>query len=57
MAVSWTGTLSIKDAKGKVHAIGAPRNGNTNRTLHAVGATYGVHKLATDPPHWSIDGH
>jgi hypothetical protein len=25
--------------------------------LHALGATYGVHKLATDPPHWSSDGH
>jgi len=57
MAVSWNGTLPIKDANGKTHAIGAPRNGNTNRALHAVGATYGVHKLATDPPHWSIDGH
>jgi len=25
--------------------------------LNAVGATYGVHKLITDPPHWSSDGH
>jgi hypothetical protein len=25
--------------------------------LHAVGATYGVIKLLTDPPHWSDDGH
>lgn len=25
--------------------------------LHAVGATYGVFKLLTDPPHWSDDGH
>ena len=24
--------------------------------LHAVGATYGVIKLVTDPPHWSEDG-
>src|ERR1044072_2266503 len=57
MAVSWNGNLTIKDATGKTHTIGAPRNGNANRALHAVGATYGVHKLATDPPHWSIDGH
>lgn len=25
--------------------------------LHAVGATYGVQKLVSDPPHWSDDGH
>lgn len=25
--------------------------------LYEVGATYGVHKLVTDPPHWSDDGH
>lgn len=24
--------------------------------LHGVGASYGVHKLASDPPHWSSDG-
>ena len=24
--------------------------------LYAVGATYGVHKLRSDPPHWSADG-
>lgn len=57
MNVSWSGTLSIKDATGGTHAIGAPRNGNTNAALHAVGRTYGVHKLLSDPPHWSIDGH
>ena len=25
--------------------------------LHAVGASYGVHKLVSDPPHWSANGH
>ena len=25
--------------------------------LHALGATYGVIKLVSDPPHWSDDGH
>ena len=29
----------------------------TAANLHALGATYGVHKLASDPPHWSSDGH
>jgi hypothetical protein len=23
----------------------------------ALGASFGVHKLLTDPPHWSDDGH
>jgi hypothetical protein len=57
MNVDWDGTLSIRDAAGKVHALGAPRSGESNTGLHAVGATYGVHKLVTDKPHWSIDGH
>jgi len=30
---------------------------NANTSLHAVGASYGVRKLATDAPHWSHDGH
>jgi len=57
MNIDWTGALSITDANGRVHAIGAPRNGKDNRALHAVGATFGMHKLVTDAPHWSIDGH
>ena len=57
MNIGWSGTLSIKDASGATHAIGAPRNGVDNRALHAVGASYGVHKLIGDDPHWSIDGH
>jgi hypothetical protein len=57
MTIGWTGILSIADANGKVHAIGAPRSGETNHELHAVGATYGVHKLLSDAPHWSSTGH
>ena len=56
MNIGWSGTLSIKDASGATHALGAPRNGKDNGGLHAVGTSYGVHKLSTDPPHWSIDG-
>lgn len=29
----------------------------TLSTLNSIGATYGVHKLISDPPHWSDDGH
>jgi hypothetical protein len=37
--------------------LGAPQSGITNATLHAIGATYGVHKLLSDTLHWSLDGH
>ena len=57
MNIGWSGTLSIADANGVRHAIGAPRSGETNRNLHAVGATYGVKKLLSDAPHWSSTGH
>lgn len=57
MTIGWNGTLKIKDATGKTVEIGAPRNGNDNVQLHKVGATYKVMKLATDPPHWSDNGH
>jgi D-alanyl-D-alanine dipeptidase len=29
----------------------------TEQDLHNLGASYGVHKLVSDPPHWSDDGH
>ena len=29
----------------------------TERDLHNLGASYSVLKLASDPPHWSDDGH
>jgi hypothetical protein len=56
MTISWTGTLKIANHNGKEFCIAStPRSGD-NRDLHAVGATYGVIKLVTDPPHWSWDG-
>jgi glycerophosphoryl diester phosphodiesterase len=42
---------SIVDAAGT--SIGITRLSD----LNAVGATFGVIKLASDPPHWSEDGH
>lgn len=56
MTIDWTGTLQIRDKAGRTRAVGAPRSGNTNTDLHAIGATWGVRKLASDPPHWSDDG-
>ncbi len=57
MSVSWTtAELKIKDAKNNEVVIkGAVKNG-ANRELHAVGESYGVIKLVSDPPHWSADG-
>jgi hypothetical protein len=57
MTITWAGTIRIKDATGASRDIGAPRSGQTNTALHRVGASYGVIKLVSDPPHWSSDGH
>jgi len=57
MTIGWQGTLNIRDFNGQTHAISSsPRNGS-NPDLIKVGATFGVIKLASDPPHWSDDGH
>ena len=57
MTISWQGDLRITNAQGvQVLINSGPRNGG-NQLLQQVGAGYGVRKLATDPPHWSIDGH
>jgi hypothetical protein len=54
--ITWEGTLKIKNADGDIVEIGAPRNGSSNDTLAEVGASYGVYKLDSDPPHWSYNG-
>lgn len=57
MNVSWSGALAVRRKNGSVKTIASlPRSG-LNHDLWDVGATYGVHKLATDKPHWSINGH
>ncbi|HEX5273275.1 MAG TPA: hypothetical protein VFW33_22415 [Gemmataceae bacterium] len=56
MTIRWAGTLSIKDRAGKVVKIASEPRGGDNKELHAVGATYGVVKRPSDPPHWSTDG-
>jgi hypothetical protein len=57
MTIGWNGTIQVEDAKGKKHPLGAPRSGESNTKLHEIGATYGVKKLLSDPPHWSDNGH
>jgi hypothetical protein len=57
MTIAWDGTLNIKQKNGVTKTIGSlPRSG-LNHDLWAVGKTYGVFKLASDPPHWSSNGH
>lgn len=56
MTIGWDGTIQIEDAKGRKHPLAAPRNGRENTRLHAIGASYGVLKLLSDPPHWSDTG-
>jgi hypothetical protein len=58
MTITWQGNLSIATANGSTVTISSlPREGAHNPELHRVGATYGVIKLVTDAPHWSVDGH
>jgi hypothetical protein len=55
MVIGWTGTIKVKDAGGKSIPLSSPTDG-TNPVLHRIGASYGVIKLLSDPPHWSSDG-
>ena len=57
MNISWSGTLQITEANGTVVKITTSPKSGMNSTLWTVGTTYQVFKLATDPPHWSYNGH
>jgi hypothetical protein len=51
MTISGVKNKKIKNASGTDVLI------KKNSDLHAIGATYGVNKLVSDPPHWSDNGH
>jgi hypothetical protein len=56
--ILWQGDLTISNAGGTPITITTtPRTGAGNAALQAVGTGFGVHKLASDAPHWSTDGH
>jgi len=57
MDITWSGTLHIKEADGATRTISTGPRDNNNPELQAVGRSYGVLKLISDPPHWSVDGH
>lgn len=47
---------TISDAAGHAFIIAGGADGTDSRIV-AIGKTFGVIKLASDPPHWSDDGH
>jgi hypothetical protein len=57
MSISWSGALTLADAGGALVTIDTPPHDGSNTRLHAVGRSFGVIKLVSDPPHWSDDGH
>jgi hypothetical protein len=57
MTIRWTGALKVKKHGGGTVDVPFMESVNLNSKLHAVGASYGVLKLKTDAPHWSLDGH
>jgi hypothetical protein len=57
MSIGWNGTLKIKQKSGTNKSIASQPRSGLNHDLWAVGATYGVIKLPSDPPHWSNTGH
>jgi peptidoglycan hydrolase-like protein with peptidoglycan-binding domain len=56
MSIGWSGTIRVRNAAGKQVPLSTPAD-ESNTDLHAIGASYGVIKLLTDPPHWSDNGH
>lgn len=56
VSIRWSDTIEVEDSGGRRHRLDTPRNGADNTALHRIGASYGVKKLVSDRPHWSIDG-
>ena len=57
MSIGWNGNLEIERQDGSTKVIASSPRSGLNHELWAVGETYGVIKLPTDPPHWSSTGH
>ena len=57
MTMSWKGTLVVMRPAPTLWRIETPPRNGQNRELHELGATlFDVHKLKSDPPHWSYNG-
>jgi hypothetical protein len=57
MAITWKDTIKIKKKDGTEESVTFMDDVNQNTKLHAVGESYGLKKLTSDAPHWSVDGH
>jgi len=57
MVITWKDTIKIKKKDGTEESVAFMDDVNKNTKLHAVGESYGLKKLTTDAPHWSVDGH
>jgi hypothetical protein len=55
--ITWTGTMKIKKKDGTEVSVEFMDDVNKNTALHGVGESYGLIKLTSDAPHWSVDGH
>lgn len=51
MTIRFQGAIQVRTAPGTMAAVACQGD------LVAVGRSYGVIKLLSDPPHWSSDGH
>lgn len=56
MTITWSGIIKVKKNNGTETPLSYTSNVLTNTALHKVGESYGVKKLATDAPHWSLNG-
>ncbi len=50
MTITRPRSMIMTDGAGKTVVVAS------DAALHTVGASYGVRKLASDPPHWSANG-
>lgn len=57
MKIVWHGTITPMNANGEEVFLSWETGKGVPESLIALGAGYGVHKLRSDPPHWSDDGH
>ncbi len=56
MTIRWTGVIRVRQKDGADMPLAFTPNVMANSALHRVGESYGVRKLVTDAPHWSLNG-
>lgn len=56
MTIKWTAIIKVKQKNGIEVSLSFMPNSMLNTPLYKLGASYGVKKLTTDAPHWSLSG-